>query len=136
MLFLTFIAPDVFGSSGVQSSYWEPQRILEHDRRLYIAPEHGSAVYRCGCGFVVAVGADCWVYGRRFGLFFACALGVAITYALGWYTPVFAFMHAHLPGVVCRRPADATFLIGFLASVLAAFSLDIAAQSSLPLHGT
>ena len=43
-------------------------------------------------------------------------------YALGWYTPVFRVLYALLPGVsLYRRPADATFLIGALAAILAGY---------------
>ena len=44
-------------------------------------------------------------------------------YALGWYTPVFRLFYELVPGVsLYRRPADATFLIGALAAILAGYS--------------
>jgi hypothetical protein len=53
--------------------------------------------------------------GRLFAreLRFFLLLGIAaLAYALGRYTPVFAFIFDHFPGVdLYRRPADATFLI-------------------------
>src|SRR4029079_1045684 len=55
--------------------------------------------------------------------FFAVAAGVALLYALGWYTPVFRLFYELVPGVsLYRRPADATFLIGALAAILAGYS--------------
>ena len=56
--------------------------------------------------------------------FFVVALAAIVLYALGWYTPVFRVLYAVLPGVTYyRRPADAVFLIGFLASVLSGYAL-------------
>jgi hypothetical protein len=48
---------------------------------------------------------------REFRFFLVLGV-VALAYALGRYTPVFAFIFDHFPGVdLYRRPADATFLI-------------------------
>ena len=45
--------------------------------------------------------------------FFSGAAGLALLYALGWYTPVFKIIYELVPGVqLFRRPADATFLAG------------------------
>ena len=55
--------------------------------------------------------------------YFVIALLVMTIYALGRYTPVFAVMF-HLPGVgLFRRPADATFLMGALAAIIAGYSV-------------
>jgi hypothetical protein len=54
--------------------------------------------------------------------FFTLAAIALIVYALGHYTPVFRVMFDLLPGVSAfRRPADATFLIGGMTSVLAGY---------------
>ena len=54
--------------------------------------------------------------------FFAAAFVVLLLYALGWYTPAFRAMYEVLPGVsLYRRPADAVFLIGALAAILAGY---------------
>ena len=66
-----------------------------------------------------AVRGQLWAPEIRF---FACAAAVALLYALGWYTPVFRGLYALLPGVsLYRRPADATFLVGALAAILAGY---------------
>jgi 4-amino-4-deoxy-L-arabinose transferase-like glycosyltransferase len=55
--------------------------------------------------------------------FFTAAGVVALIYALGWYTPVFRVLYELVPGVgLFRRPADATFLIGALAAILAGYA--------------
>ena len=54
--------------------------------------------------------------------FFAAALALTLIYALGWYTPIFRLIYDALPGVdMFRRPADATFIIGFLIAVLTGY---------------
>ena len=51
------------------------------------------------------------LFAREFR-FFLLAMTAAVLYALGRYTPVFALIFDHFPGVALyRRPADATFLI-------------------------
>ena len=56
---------------------------------------------------------------------FVLGLGFFFLYALGHYTPVFETLFHYLPGVSgFRRPADATFMIGAMAAMVAAFSVD------------
>ncbi|MBX9926554.1 MAG: YfhO family protein, partial [Hyphomicrobiaceae bacterium] len=56
--------------------------------------------------------------------FLALALAAALIFALGRYTPLFEPLHAYLPGVALfRRPADAVFLIGFLAAILSGYTV-------------
>ncbi len=124
-LFLTALAPDVFGSSGAQAAYWGPPSFYWQGTGLYIAQNMGQLYIGALAALALLWGLLAGAFKTGDGLFFVCALAVTVVYALGWYTPVFAWMHAALPGVdLYRRPADATFLIGFLASVLAAIALD------------
>ena len=68
--------------------------------------------------------------GRRFFSnkeirFFAAAALFFALYALGRYTPAFAFFY-HLPGVdLWRRPADATFLLGATLAILAGYGFNL-----------
>ena len=56
--------------------------------------------------------------------FFTGALLVLLAYALGRYTPVFSFIHQFVPGVnLFRRPADASFLIGFCLAMLGGYGV-------------
>lgn len=124
-LFLTAIAPDVFGSSGVQQSYWGPPSPYWNNTGLYLAQNMGQLYMGAVSAILFVWGLFAGVFLRGDALFFAGALVVGVIYALGWYTPIFAWMHAWMPGVsLYRRPADATFMIGFLASVLAAYAFD------------
>lgn len=124
-LFLTALAPDVFGSSGAQADYWGPPSFYWQGTGLYIAQNMGQLYIGAVAALALLWGLFAGAFKTGDALFLVCALALTVLYALGWYTPVFAWMHAALPGVdLYRRPADATFLIGFLASALAAFALD------------
>lgn len=55
-----------------------------------------------------------WKNGRcRPGLLSMAVIGVAsVVYALGSHTPVFAWLHAHVPGVdMFRRPSDSLYFV-------------------------
>lgn len=124
-LFLTALAPDVFGSSGVQAAYWGPPSFYWQGTGLFIAQNMGQLYIGAVAALALLWGLFAGIFKTGDAFFLVCALALTILYALGWYTPVFAWMHAAVPGVdFYRRPADATFLIGFLASALAAFALD------------
>lgn len=124
-LFLTAFAPDVFGSSGVMGEYWGPPSMRWSGTGLYIAQNMGQFYMGALPLLALLWGAMTGVLWERRARVFTIALLFCIVYALGWYTPVFQILHAYMPGVdLYRRPADAVFLIGFLASVLSAFALD------------
>ena len=124
-LFLTTLAPDVFGSSGVIGEYWGPPSGLWPGTGLYIAQNMGQFYFGAVPALALVVAAASGRLFDRRARYFLAALAFAVLYGLGWYTPAFRLLHAYLPGVnLYRRPADAVFLIGFLASVVSAFALD------------
>ncbi len=122
-LLLTALAPDVFGSSGHMGEYWGPPSFRWKDTGLYIAQNMGQM-------YIGALPAVLLIWGMFTGILWGreirvvtIALVFALLYGLGWYTPVFKIMHAIVPGVdLYRRPADAVFVIGFFASVLAGYA--------------
>jgi len=68
---------------------------------------------------IAALRGDLWQREIRF---FAVAALAMLVYALGRYTPLLYLSFHLLPGVgLFRRPADATFLIGALAAILAGY---------------
>src|SRR3954468_6148316 len=114
----TMLFSDVFGSLRQTYDYWEPdwQRM------------DAATWTRRGpnCLFAGTIPALLLIWhgiagGRLFAreLRFFLILGVAaVFYALGRYTPVFALVFDHVPGVALyRRPADATFLINFAVAI-------------------
>lgn len=121
-LFLTLFAPDVFGSSGRMEDYWGPPSFTWPDTGLYIAQNMGQLYIGAVPVLLLLLGLATGVLVRREIRIFLFALAAVTTYALGWYTPVFQFAHAWLPGIdFYRRPADATFLIGYLTALLAGY---------------
>jgi hypothetical protein len=122
-LLLTLVMPDVFGAAGRMEDYWGPPSFAWPDTGLFIAQNMGQ-LYIGAMPLLLALSAavrgQLWTREVRF---FLCAAGVALAYALGGFTPVFRVLHAVLPGVsLYRRPADATFLIGALAAILAGYA--------------
>lgn len=121
-LLLTFVAPDMFGSSGEMAEYWGPPSFTWNDTGLYIAQNMGQLYIGAVPLILLLVAAFSGHLWAREIRFFTLAAILVTLYALGWYTPFFQLAHKFLPGVALyRRPADATFLIGFLSAVLAGY---------------
>jgi hypothetical protein len=122
-LLITSVAPEVFGASGRMADYWGPPSFAWQDTGIFLAQNMGQ-LYIGAIPVILllmaALRGRLWAAEVRF---FTVALGVALLYALGWYTPVFRLLYELVPGVsLYRRPADATFLIGALAAILAGYS--------------
>lgn len=121
-LLVTALAPDVFGSSGPMADYWGPPSYTWRGTDLFIAQNMGQLYIGAVPVLLLLAGLFSGLVWRREVRFFTLALAAMLVYALGWYTPVFRLLHAHLPGVdFFRRPADATFLIGYFAALLAGY---------------
>ncbi len=74
---------------------------------------------------LIAIGVGRGALWSRPVGYFSFALAATLLYALGRYTPAFRLFYL-LPGVdLFRRPADATFLIGALAAILAGYCLHV-----------
>ena len=132
-LLLTFLAPDVFGSSGEMAMYWGPPSMKWSETGLYIAQNVGQLYIGAVPALLLVVGVVSGVLWSRGIRYVSVALVVALLYALGWYTPVFAVLHAVVPGVdLYRRPADAVFLIGFLGAVAAGYTAHRLLTATLP----
>lgn len=122
-LLLTLFAPDVFGSSGRMEDYWGPPSFAWRDTGLYIAQNMGQLYIGAVPVLLLLLGLLGGRLLEREIRFHTLAAVLVTAYALGWYTPLFALAHTVLPGVdLYRRPADATFLIGYLYAILAGYS--------------
>ncbi len=125
---------DLFGQGAQDVDFWGPPSAAFGVTDLYLA-QNMTAVY---AGAIPAM--TLLVYGigrgllaRRAVLFHTAAAVVFVLYAVGWYTPAFRFFYDHLPGVgLFRRPADATFLIGFSLAVLGGFLVHLMVTEDLP----
>jgi hypothetical protein len=122
-LLLTLVTPDVFGASGRMEDYWGPPSFAWPDTGLFIAQNMGQLYIGAIPLLLLATAAVRGQLWAREIRFFTCAAVMVLLYALGWYTPVFRVLYALLPGAsLYRRPADATFLLGGLAAILAGYS--------------
>jgi hypothetical protein len=121
-LLLTLVAPDMFAAAGRMEDYWGPPSFAWQHTGLFVAQNVGVLYLGALPLLLFALAAlrgDLW---RREIRFFTCAAGLALLYALGWYTPVFKVLYELVPGVqLFRRPADAAFLVGGLGAILAGY---------------
>ncbi|MET4700582.1 hypothetical protein ABIE65_003624 [Constrictibacter sp. MBR-5] len=122
--FITALVPDYFKSLNGFSGYWGPGGLPWAERDwtdratdyLYLGILPVVLVLRYG----VLAG---WLAAREVR-FYAGVLVVMIFYAVGSHTPVFEFLYEAVPGVdLYRRPADATFLVGFALALCAGYLL-------------
>lgn len=129
----TLFAPDVFHASGALGEYWGPPSSRWGETGLYLAQNMGQLYLGALPALLLMWGLASGTLWQRDVRVFSIALVLASFYALGWYTPIFSLMHASVPGVdLYRRPADAVFLIGFFASVLAGYSLQKMLTETVP----
>ena len=135
---LTLVASDLFGAVNPAVSYWGPSsaqwaaketNLAQNMAQLYLGALPALALIAA-----LLSGRHLWDRSIRifvFGFLFFCV------YALGHYTPIFEILFDYLPGVSgFRRPADATFMIGAMAAIIAAFSVDrLLRAPSLQIEG-
>lgn len=127
-LLLTLWSPHLFGSGGPMADFWGPPSFAWPDTGLFVAQNMG-VLYAGALPLLLLAAAASRLWRSADGPFLLVATGLVLAYALGWYTPLFALAFEHLPGVALyRRPADATFLLAFLLSLLVgrAFALLLA----------
>ena len=122
-LLLMLFVSDLFGAADPGVAFWGPPSPGWQERMpatgLFLAQNVGQ-IY-CGILAMILIAGSGLARGllaAREIRFFAVMLGVVLLYALGSYTPAFRLMYDLVPGVdLFRRPADATFVLGFLLAV-------------------
>ncbi len=122
---LTAFVANLFGVDGPLADYWGPPSPAWGPVDLFLA-RNMSAIY-FGAIPVVAM---LWAGLLRGGFkareirIFLVAFVVLLLYALGRYTPAFAWMFKIIPGAdLFRRPADATFHLGAIAAILGGYGV-------------
>jgi hypothetical protein len=122
-LLLSAFVPELFGPSGRMADYWGPPSFA-WNAGVYLAQNMGQ-VYLGAIPLLLLILAGLrGLLWEREVRFFTIACGAMLLYAFGWYTPVFRILYEVLPGVhLYRRPADATFVIGALAAILAGYGV-------------
>lgn len=121
-LMITAVVPEVFGASGRMEDYWGPSSFA-WDSGTFLAQNMGQLyIGAIPLLLLILAGLRGQLWAREVR-FFTLAGALALLYAFGWYTPVFRVLYEVMPGVgLFRRPADATFLIGALAAILAGYA--------------
>jgi hypothetical protein len=120
---LTAVVGDLFGALDPAVEYWGPYSEAWDPNELSLSQNMGQLYLGAlPALLVIALGV---VKGRiwdREIRTFSVVLGGMLVYALGNFTPVFGALYDALPGVALfRRPADATFLVGLLAALVAGY---------------
>ncbi len=132
-LTVTAAVPHIFGAAGPMDKYWGPPSFTWIGTDLFIAQNVGQLYLGIIPLLLLIIGVSRGLLWQRDIRFFAIAAVVAMLYALGWYTPVFRAMYDVLPGVdLYRRPADATFLVGGLAALMAGYVAHRLFSGTLP----
>jgi hypothetical protein len=129
---------NLFGSSDWHRDAWGPGSYAWHEvfgqTGLFNAQNVGQ-IYAGALPLVAVLGIGvvrgaAWT---REGLFFLIAAVLVLLYALGWYTPAFRVFYEVLPSVhLFRRPADATFVFGFLFAMLAGYCVHRWIEGQVP----
>ena len=120
--FLTLFIADLYGSSGPQAEVWGPPSFVWNWTGIFLA--QNMFVMYCGALPILLILTRVTALWRRDIRPFTIAMLFLLTYALGWYTPLFALYYKLMPGVALyRRPADALFLIGAGTGILAGYAL-------------
>lgn len=111
---------DLFGQGAQDVDFWGPPSEAFGVTEVYLA-QNMTAIYAGALPAVtiLVLGIGRGLLWRREIRFHTLAAVFFVLYGLGWYTPAFRVFYDHLPGVALyRRPADATFLMGFSLAVL------------------
>jgi hypothetical protein len=122
---LTAFAANLYGTDGPLSEFWGQPSFTWGPTDLFLARNMsdvyiGALPMIAGLGLGIAGGA----FRAREIRWVVAAATLVLLYALGWYTPVFTLYWHVLPGIdLFRRPADATFLLGGLAAILAGYAV-------------
>ncbi|HKG84781.1 MAG TPA: glycosyltransferase family 39 protein [Beijerinckiaceae bacterium] len=132
-LLFTGVIPNLFGADGPFLDYWGPPSPRWGPVDLFFARNMGVVYIGALPIAAIAVGGMRGVLWAREVRFFTVAAAALLVYALGRYTPAFGVLFWHLPGVdLFRRPADATFLYGALAAILAGYAIHRWWSGTLP----
>jgi hypothetical protein len=124
---LMLVFADLYGAADPAVDYWGPPSLSWGTAfgivDLYHAQNIGQ-VYAGALPLVAILGFGLlrgWAWAREIR-FFSIAFILLLLYALGRYTPAFRAIYELVPGVsLFRRPADATFVLGFVLAIIAGY---------------
>jgi hypothetical protein len=120
---VTTLIPHLFGAAGAMDKFWGPPSFTWLGTGLFTAQNMGQLYIGAVPVLLLTAGLVRGLFWARDIRFISCALVAATLYAFGSFTPLFGLLYEVLPGVkLYRRPADATFLMGGFASLLAGYA--------------
>lgn len=120
---LTAVVGDLFGALDPNVDYWGPFSEHWNPRELTLS-QNMSQLYLGALPvlLLLTVGLSRGLAWAREIRVFTVAAAVMLIYAVGTYTPLFEVMYRVVPGVAMfRRPADATFLLGAMMSIVGGY---------------
>jgi hypothetical protein len=122
---LTAFAANLYGTDGPLREFWGQPSFIWGPTDLFLARNMGDVyVGALPLLAILVLGGAAGAFAARQIRWVAAAFVLVLCYALGWYTPVFTLYWHILPGIdLFRRPADATFLLGGLAAILAGYAV-------------
>jgi hypothetical protein len=120
---VTTLIPHLFGAAGKMEDYWGPPSFTWEGTGLFTAQNMGQLYIGAVPVLLIIGGMMRGLFWARDIRFISCALIGVTIYAFGGFTPFFHVFYELFPGVkLYRRPADATFLMGGFASLLAGYA--------------
>ena len=132
-LMVTAAVPHLFDAGGRMATFWGPPSFTWVGTDLFTAQNMGQLYIGILPLLLIFAGLARGVLFHRDIRFVTIAFVLAGLYAVGWFTPVFRAFYEFAPGVkMFRRPADATFLMGGLAALLAGYVAHRWWSGSLP----
>jgi hypothetical protein len=134
---ISAVIADLFGQGAQNVYFWGPPSEAFGITDVYLA-QNMTAVYAGALPAmaILVLGLGRGLLWRPEIRFHTLAAVFFVLYAVGWYTPAFRFFYDHLPGVALyRRPADATFFVGFSLAVLGGLLVHVRLTEDLPPPG-
>ena len=122
-LLLTAFAANLFGADGPLQSHWGPPSPLWGPVDLFLARNMGQLyIGALPVALIMTAALRRGALWSREIRFFTVVAALMLLYALGRYTPFFRAAFEIVPGVdLFRRPADAVFIVGFVAAILSGY---------------
>lgn len=131
---ITAFVADLYGALDPMVDYWGPYSVHWNKNELALSQNMGQLyVGTLPILLVLTAGLARGVLWEREVRAYVIMMLLLVLYALGVYTPAYSLFYEALPGVsLFRRPADASFLIGGLLSILGGYLVHRWLTYSLP----
>jgi hypothetical protein len=134
---ITAFVADLYGAFDPKVEYWGPYSVHWNKNELTLSQNMGQLyVGSLPILLILTAGLARRVLWAREVRGYLIVLLLLVLYSVGVYTPAYALFYELLPGVsLFRRPADASFLIGGMLSILGGYLVHRWLTYSLPPAG-